>query len=200
MISKEIIEIMESRDLPTWENLMKLKQAEEELENVKIEDMTKEDIYFKYVYRGNYARCNNPKVTKALIKYGYIYGALSYIDFLIDKQVIIDLFASEHLKDKEFTVIQGAITNTTIQEEDFGEYNGIKNIMYYLLIEFTSKDKSKVYKFPYLYGNLENVIEFQDEIKPYKNNIIAIRVENKKANTFLLTLVKVYDDIDYHIN
>ncbi len=194
-MDKEILKIIDNIEVCTAEQFKKLRQAEKELNNVNIEDMTKEEIFLKYVFWAN--KGEEPKVTKALIKYGYIREALSRDDFLTNKQIIIDLLASKQLKDKEFTVIQGAITNTTIQEE---EIEGMKEnfILYNILIEFTSKDKSKVYNFTYLYGGLENIIEFQDEIKPYKNNIIAI-VEDENTNPHLLTLVKVYDDINYHI-
>lgn len=194
-MDKEILKIIDNNiELLTLENLKRLKQAETELDNINIEDMTKEDIYFKYVFLGNETKCRKPKVTKALIKYGYIKEALSYVDFLSNKQIIIDLLASKQLKDRKYTVIQGAITNTTIHKEEIKENCNIHNI----LIEFTSKDKSKVYNFTYLYGNLEDIIEFQYKIKPYKNNIVAI-VENENTKQHLLTLVKFYDDIDYKI-
>lgn len=194
-MDKEILKIIDNIELATLEDLKRLKQADKELDNINIEDMTKEDIYLKYVVWGDETKCRKPKVTKALIKYGYIREALFYIDFLTNKQIIIDLLASKQLKDKEFTVIQGTVTNTTIQEEEIEE----NCMLYNILIEFTSKDKSKVYNFTNLYVNLEDMIEFQNKIKPYKDNIIAI-VKDENTNSHLLTLVKFYDDINYHIN
>lgn len=179
------------KELLTLEDLEKVKQAEKELDNTNIEDMTKEDIYLKYVLLGNKTKCMKPKVTKALIKYGFIKEALSYVDFLSNKQIIIDLLASKQLKYNEFAVIQGTVTNTIIQKEEVEE----NCMLYHILIEFTSKDKSKVYNFTYLYGNLEDIIEFQDKIHPYKNNIIAI-VKDENTTPNLLTLVKVYNDIN----
>lgn len=64
------------------------------------------------------------------------------------------------------------------------------------VIEFINENNSEVYKFEYLCSHLRDNKDFENEVTPYKDNIIAI-VEKIDTNPTLKCFVKFYEDIDY---
>lgn len=178
---------------PKLEIMKKLEEGAKELDNIKLEDMTKDDVYLRYVFCGNDQELKRPEIAKLLIKHGYIQEALFYTDFIVNKQVILELFKRNKLEKKGLKAIQGRITKMESKEEEV-DINCFLDIE---VIEFTNEDNSEVYKFEYLCSNLRDNKDFENEVTPYKDNIIAI-VEKIDTNPTLICFVKFYEDIDYH--
>ena len=178
---------------PKLEIMKKLEEGAKELDNMKLEDMTKDDVYLRYVFCGNDQELKRPEIAKLLIKHGYIQEALFYTDFIVNKQVILELFKRNKLEKKGLKAIQGRITKMESKEEEV-DINCFLDIE---VIEFTNEDNSEVYKFEYLCSNLRDNKDFENEVTPYKDNIIAI-VEKIDTNPTLICFVKFYEDIDYH--
>lgn len=57
---------------PKLEIMKKLEEGPKELDNMKLEDMTKDDVYLRYVFCGNDQELKRPEIAKLLIKHGYI--------------------------------------------------------------------------------------------------------------------------------
>lgn len=178
---------------PKLEIMKKLEEGAKELDSIKLEDMTKDDVYLRYVFCGNDQELKRPEIAKLLIKHGYIQEALFYTDFIVNKQVILELFKRNKLEKKGLKAIQGRITKMESKEEEV-DINCFLDIE---VIEFTNEDNSEVYKFEYLCSNLRDNKDFENEVTPYKDNIIAI-VEKIDTNPTLICFVKFYEDIDYH--
>lgn len=177
---------------PKLEVMKKLEDGAKELDNIKLEDMTKDEVYLRYVFCGTDQELKKPEIARLLIRHGYIQEALFYTDFIVDKQVILELLKRNRLAKKGLKAIQGRITKMETKEEEV-DINCFLNIE---IIEFTNEDKSEVYKFEYLCSHLRDNKNFENEVTPYKDNIIAI-VGKIDTNPTLKCFVKVYDDIDY---
>lgn len=178
---------------PKLEIMKKLEEGAKELDKIKLEDMTKDDVYLRYVFCGNDQELKRPEIAKLLIKHGYIQEALFYTDFIVNKQVILELFKRNKLEKKGLKAIQGRIIKMESKKEEV-DINCFLDIE---VIEFTNEDNSEVYKFEYLCSNLRDNKDFENEVTPYKDNIIAI-VEKIDTNPTLICFVKFYEDIDYH--
>ena len=177
---------------PKLEVIKKLEDGAKELDNIKLEDMTKDEVYLRYVFCGTDQELKKPEIARLLIRHGYIQEALFHTDFIVDKQVILELLKRNRLAKKGLKAIQGRITKMETKEEEV-DINCFLNIE---IIEFTNEDKSEVYKFEYLCSHLRDNKNFENEVTPYKDNIIAI-VGKIDTNPTLKCFVKVYDDIDY---
>ena len=177
---------------PKLEVMKKLEDGAKELDNIKLEDMTKDEVYLRYVFCGTDQELKKPEIARLLIRHGYIQEALFHTDFIVDKQVILELLKRNRLAKKGLKAIQGRITKMKTKEEEV-DINCFLNIE---IIEFTNEDKSEVYKFEYLCSHLRDNKNFENEVTPYKDNIIAI-VGKIDTNPTLKCFVKVYDDIDY---
>ena len=178
---------------PKLEIMKKLEEGAKELDSIKLEDMTKDDVYLRYVFCGNDQELKRPEIAKLLIKHGYIKEAQFYTDFIVNKQVILELFKRNKLEKKDLKAIQGRITKMESKEEEV-DVNCFLDIE---VIEFITENNSEVYKFEYLCSNLRDNKDFENEVTPYKDNIIAI-VEKIDTNPTLICFVKFYEDIDYH--
>lgn len=174
---------------PKLEVMKKLEDGAKELDNIKLEDMTKDEVYLRYVFCGTDQELKKPEIARLLIN---IQEALFHTDFIVDKQVILELLKRNRLAKKGLKAIQGRITKMETKEEEV-DINCFLNIE---IIEFTNEDKSEVYKFEYLCSHLRDNKNFENEVTPYKDNIIAI-VGKIDTNPTLKCFVKVYDDIDY---
>ena len=177
---------------PKLEVMKKLEDGAKELDNIKLEDMTKDEVYLRYVFCGTDQELKKPEIARLLIRHGYIQEALFHTDFIVDKQVILELLKRNRLAKKGLKAIQGRITKMKTKEEEV-DINCFLNIE---IIEFTNEDKSEVYKFEYLCSHLRDNKNFENEVTPYKDNIIAI-VEKIDTNPTLKCFVKFYEDIDY---
>ena len=125
---------------PKLEIMKKLEEGAKELDNMKLEDMTKDDVYLRYVFCGNDQELKRPEIAKLLIKHGYIKEALFHTDFIVDKQVILELLKRNRLAKKGLKAIQGRITKMETKEEEV-DINCFLNIE---IIEFTNEDNSEV--------------------------------------------------------
>ena len=177
---------------PKLEVMKKLEDGAKELDNIKLEEMTKDDVYLRYVFCGNDQELKRPEITKLLIKHGYIQEALFYTDFIVNKQVILELFKRNKLEKKGLKAIQGRIAKMETKKEEV-DINCFLDIE---VIEFINENNTEVYKFEYLCSHLRDNKDFENEVTPYKDNIIAI-VEKIDTNPTLECFVKFYEDIDY---
>lgn len=187
-----LLEEFRRQKYPKIEIIKKLKDGAKELDNIKLEDMTKDDVFLRYVLFGNDQELKRPEITRLLIKHGYIQEALFHTDFIVDKQIILELFKRNRLAEKGLKAIQGRITKMETKEEEV-DTNCFLDIE---VIEFTNEDNTEVYKFEYLCSNLRDNTDFENEVTIYKDNIIAI-VEKIDTSPTLICFVKCYEAIDY---
>lgn len=124
---------------PKLEVMKKLEDGAKELDNIKLEDMTKDDVYLRYVFCGTDQELKRPEIARLLIRHGYIQEALFHTDFIVNKQVILELFKRNRLSKKGLKAIQGRITKMETKEEV--DINCFLNIE---IIEFTNEDNSEV--------------------------------------------------------
>ena len=90
--------------------MKKLEDGAKELDNIKLEDMTKDEVYLRYVFCGTDQELKKPEIARLLIRHGYIQEALFHTDFIVDKQVILELLKRNRLAKKGLKAIQGRIT------------------------------------------------------------------------------------------
>ena len=90
------------------ENVITYEQVEERLRNVPLADYTAQDVQDRYIAYGSEEELNQPEIQALLIKHNYVDILTSgIVDFIDNKEVIKDIFASNLFEDKNIKFIQG---------------------------------------------------------------------------------------------
>lgn len=158
----------------------------EQVKNIPLEQMSKSQLFNRYVAYGTEEELNTPNIQKALLQHGYIKELFEMINFITDKQVISDILHKYLRK----------IPNTIII---FGKAKEM------FVIEHLKEPKEKSLSFEFIDTDTNETVllngptlftqadydKYKNDFFKYKDNLIAIvqKTENKyKLLCFLVRL------------
>ncbi len=134
------------------------KEVEERLKNVKLEDMTSQDVFDRYIGYGDNRELNNIEIQKLLLKHNYIEYLISSVETIItDKTVIEKITSSDLFKDSKYHLIRGRIENIEIMED-----KELPKGFEWLIVNLQTQAKEE-YKLKYMY--------YPQKQESYKNQI-----------------------------
>lgn len=134
------------------------KEVEERLKNVKLEDMTSQDVFDRYIGYGDNEELNNIEIQKLLLKHNYIEYLISSVETIItDKAVIEKITSSNLFKDSKYHLIRGRIENIEIMED-----KELPKGFEWLIVNLQTQAKEE-YKLKYMY--------YPQKQESYKNQI-----------------------------
>lgn len=175
----------DGEEITTYEDVI------ERLKDVKLEDYTKEDVVDRYIAYGTDEEMNIPEVQMLFIKYNFIEELLNSVNIITDKQVIQSLLATELFKRKDISIIEGEIIN--IDKQEFKNSN-----IYCSVVTIRDKSNSKLHELKHqVFDELEVLDEYQEELRPYYDNI-AVILRNNDNEQYIRCYLKKYEDIDYN--
>ena len=146
--------------------VIKYEEVKEKLKNMKWEEMTKKDVFDRYIAYGNYEELNNPEIQKLLIKNGYANELMDMVTIITDEQVIKMLYESKIFEDYDkFKLYHGKILEIHSEKND-----DIFNINYeFLQFKYLGRHFSGDIAF-----SEEEINQIKLEIEPYKDKLIAV--------------------------
>lgn len=160
------------------EKTITFEDVEERIKNKKMEELTKEDVFDRYIAYGDDKELSNPEIQKLLIKYGYIDELTSFVRSVItDKEVIDMILSSNFVNEKDIILKNGKIQNIYFVEDS--ELPEQYNWMY---IEFVDKDnitiKVKDIHFKEEPKEWKNELDNYTELNKYKDEELTIIIDN----------------------
>ena len=145
-----------------------------ELKNIKLADMTRQQVFDRFIAYGNEEELNNPEIQKVLIQNGYANELMDMVTIITDEEVIKMLYQSKALENYNksgLRLYHGKISEIIVEKND-----DIFNINYYF--------EKFCYMRLYFKGEVafsENEInQIKAAIEPYKDNLIAVCDFNSK--------------------
>ena len=100
-----------------------------ELKNIKLADMTKQQVFDRFIAYGNEEELNNPEIQKVLIQNGYANELMHMVTIITDEEVIKMLYQSKSLENYNksgLRLYHGKISEIIVEKND-----DIFNINYY---------------------------------------------------------------------
>ena len=147
-----------------------------DLKNINLKDMTKEQVFDRFIVYGNNEELNNPEIQKILIKNGYVEELLNMVTIITDDEVIKLLYKSnvfENYNHSGIVLFHGKISEIKTEKND-----DIFNINF----EFT-KFNNTGQLFVREAFTEDEINQIKKEIEPYKDNLIAVCDFNPKGKS-----------------
>ena len=147
-----------------------------ELKNINLKDMTKEQVFDRFIAYGNNEELNNPEIQKILIKNGYIEELLNMVTIITDDEVIKLLYKSnvfENYNHSGIVLFHGKISEIKPEKKD-----DIFNINF----EFTKFNNTGQIFVREAFTE-DEINQIKKEIEPYKDNLIAVCDFNPKGKS-----------------
>lgn len=148
----------------------------EQVKNVPLEQMSKSQLFNRYIAYGTEEELNTPEIQTALLKNGYMDTLLEMINFITDKQVISDILHKYLPKIKNTIIIFGKAKDMWVIEHLKEPYENK------LSFEFIDTDTGETVMIngPTLFTQ-EEYNKYKNQFFTYKDNLIAIteKVEGK---------------------
>ena len=159
-------------------------EVEERLKNVKLEDMTSQDVFDRYIGYGDNEELNNIEIQKLLLKHNYIEYLISSVETIItDKTVVESIISSDLFKDSKYHLIRGRIENIEIMK-DKELPRGFEWLIVNLQTQSREEYKLKYMYYPQKQESYKNQIE-----RNIGNDVIAV-VECKEKEYRLCCFLK----------
>ena len=160
-------------------------EVEERLKNVKLEDMTAQDVFDRYVGYGDNKELNNIEIQKLLLKHNYIEYLISSVETIItDKTVIEKITSSDLFKDSKYHLIRGRIENIEIMED-----KELPKGFECLIVNLQTQAK-KEYKLKYMYYPQKQE-SYKNEIEQHIGKDLILIAEHREKEYRLCCLLKV---------
>lgn len=151
---------------------IKSEDVQERIKDKKVENLTEEDIFERYIVYGTAEELKDPEIQKLLIEHGYIDELTSIITSVItDNEVIDKILTSNFVEEENILVKVGKIKNIYFDEDD--ELPSDTNWMY---IEFIDKNGSEI-KLKDIHIKTESQ-DFENELDKYKDDELTILATN----------------------
>ena len=178
-------------------NIITYEKIQKNLKNVKLEDMTKQEIFDRFIAYGSYEEINNSKIQKLLIKNGYANELLDMVTIITDEEVIKMLYENrvfEKNNETEIRLYHGKLLEIKAEKND-----DIFN-MNYEFLEF--KIMGRHFSGDIVFSE-DEINQIKAEIEPYKDNLIAVCDFNSQRKSseeyhlkcFLKEIINVEDYI-----
>lgn len=160
-------------------------EVEERLKNVKLEDMTAQDVFDRYIGYGDNKELNNIEIQKLLLKHNYIEYLISSVETIITNKTVIEKITSSDLfKDSKYHLIRGRIENIEIIED-----KELPTGFEWLIVNLQTQAKEE-YKLKYMYYPQKQE-SYKNEIEQHIGNDLMAIAEHKEKEYRLCCLLKV---------
>ncbi|MDR0979369.1 MAG: hypothetical protein LBL91_05570 [Lachnospiraceae bacterium] len=179
------------------ENVITYEEVEKRLKNVKLEDMTEQDMIDRYVAYGTTEELEDIKIQRLFIKKGLVEAFVfaCYVNVVTDKQLVEGIISSNYFEDKNISYVVGRITKADFIEGNKSEAitHGINH--YYVEFEFVDRN-NKTFRFKETrkFFEEEYIEDYKKKINRYKDNIIAI-LEKREDGLYVQFFCKYYKGI-----
>lgn len=177
-------------------NVITYEKVKNELKNINLADMTKQQVFDRFIAYGDTEELNNPEVQKVLIQNGYANELMDMITIITDEEVIKMLYKSkifENYKQSGIKLFHGKISEIIVEKNDdifnmnfeFTKFNNMRQL--FVREAFTE----------------DEIIQIKTEIEPYKDKLIAVcdfnsqRISSEKYH--LKCFLKEIIDIEEYI-
>lgn len=155
-------------------NVITYEKVKNELKNIKLADMTKEQVFDRFIAYGTREELNNPEIQKVLIQNGYASELMDMVTIITDEDVIKMLYKSrafENYNQCEIRLYHGQISEIIVEKND-----DIYNINY----DFNKFNNMRLYFKGEVAFSENEINQLKTEIEPYKDNLIAVCDFNSK--------------------
>jgi len=94
-------------------------ELEEKLKGVRLEDMSTQDVFDRYIGYGDDEELDRPEIQLLLIQNGFIEELTEMVDIITDKRVVKEVFASNlFIQNTNITFIWGKIENMKLVKDE----------------------------------------------------------------------------------
>ena len=146
------------------------------LEGVKLEDMSAQDLFDRYIVYGTTEELNCTGVQKQLIQYGYLEYLIHIVEKLEVTEAVIEKMKSSQLfKTKGYAIKRG-----TIEHIEIGKYHWLPDDYVWLIFEVQDENKQDRYTIKYLRVKQK----FKTRLKTLRGKPIMAIVEQKNDELF----------------
>ena len=155
-------------------NVITYEKVKNELKNIKLADMTKEQVFDRFIAYGTREELNNPEIQKVLIQNGYANELMDMVTIITDEEVIKMLYKSrvfENYNQCGIRLYHGQISEIIVEKND-----DIYNINY----DFNKFNNMRLYFKGEVAFSENEINQLKTEIEPYKDNLIAVCDFNSK--------------------
>lgn len=158
-------------------NIITYEKVKNELKNVNLADMTKQQVFDRFIAYGNSEELNNPEIQKVLIQNGYANELMDMVTIITDEEVIKLLYQSkafENYTQAGIRLYHGKLLEITAEQDD-----DIFNINYeFLEYKIMGRHFSGDIAF-----SEDEINQIKSEIEPYKDKLIAVCDFNSQRNS-----------------
>ena len=102
-------------------NVITYEKVKNELKNIKLADMTKEQVFDRFIAYGTREELNNPEIQKVLIQNGYASELMDMVTIITDEDVIKMLYKSrafENCNQCGIRLYHGQISEIIVEKND----------------------------------------------------------------------------------
>lgn len=170
------------------EKLQQYQLIKKKRKNKKLNELTKADVFDRYIAYGEDKEISDPRIQKLLTKYGYIDELIWALkSVVIDNEVIESILASEVIKDENMQVKTGKI-----KELYFVEDNELPKDFNWLYIKFIDENNIELTAKDMHYKKEPREFEIDNyaELNKYKNDKLTIIIEKVNKEMRLRCVLK----------
>lgn len=170
------------------EKVITFESVEERIKDKKLEELTKADVFDRYIAYGEDKEISDPRIQKLLTKYGYIDELIWVLkSVVIDNEVIKSILASEVVKDENMLVKTGKIKELYFVEDD-----ELPKDFNWLYIKFIDEDNKELIARDIHFKKEPREFELDNyaELNKYKNEILTIIIEKVNNEMRLRCVLK----------
>ena len=164
-----------------------LNEVKARLNGVKLEDMTAQDLFDRYIAYGTPEELNNAEVQKQLIKYGYLEYLIHIVEKMeVTEEVIEEMKSSQLFKTKGYTIKRG-----TIKQIEIDKHNWLPEDYLWLVFEVLDENKRDQYTIKYLHVKQK----FKTRLKVLREKPIMAIVEPKGNELYVVCFLVLAGEI-----
>lgn len=155
-----------------------LNEVKARLEGVKLEDMTEQDLFDRYIAYGTPEELNNTEIQRQLIKYGYLEYLIHIVNKLeVTEEIIGEMTSSELFETKGYMIKRG-----TIEHIEIAKHKWLPEDYIWLVFEVQDENKQEQYTLKYLHVKQK----FKRRLKTLKEKQIMAIVEQKDGELYVV--------------
>ena len=149
-------------------NVITYEKVKNELKNINLADMTKQQVFDRFIAYGDREELNNPEIQKVLIQSGYANELMDMVTIITDEEVIKLLYQSKAFENYAQSGIR--LYHGKLLEIKTEKNNDIFNINYEFL-EFERMGRNFIGDIAF---SEDEINQIKSEIEPYKDKLIAV--------------------------
>lgn len=157
------------------------------LEGVKLEDMSAQDLFDRYITYGTPEELNHTGIQKQLIKYGYLEYLIHIVDKLeVTEEILGEMTSSELFKTKGYAIKRG-----TIEHIEIAKHKWLPEDYIWIVFEVQDENRQDKYTIKYLHVKQK----FKQRLKTLIGNQIMAIVEQKDGELYVMCFLVIAGEI-----